>query len=83
MPSWLRIALGVTAIALVVLGLARPRLTGATNVWMRWLPLVVVVLAAIGIRAPDSGMTQVTGPVVLAAALVYPWFWSRKRRGGT
>lgn len=82
MSSWVRIALGVTAIALVLLGFVMPRRTGATSVWMRWLPVGVVVLAAIGIMAPDAGITQVTQPAVFAAALVYAWFWLRMRRRG-
>ena len=82
MPSWLRIALGVSAIALVVLGFVTPRRTGATNPWMRWLPPVVVVLAAIGIMAPDAAIVQVTQPAVFAVALLYAWLWFRMRRKG-
>ena len=43
---------------------------------------MVVVLAAIGIMAPDAGIVQVTQPAVFAVALLYAWFWFRMRRKG-
>ena len=82
MSSWIRIALGVTAIALVLLGLAQPQRTAPDHVWLRWFPPIVVVLAAIGIIVPDAAIAQAVQPAVFVVAMVYAWFWLRVRRKG-
>ena len=81
MSSWMRIALGVTILALVLLQLVAPQRGTPSNVWLRWLPPIAFVLVAIGIIAPDAAIAPATRYVVFGLALVYSWFrWVAPRR---